>query len=199
MSIMEANKMRRVRCFACSFGLLLTPGLALAGSIGFVPGSLIQSPGDIFMAGVQIANPGPNGVGDYDLTISFSSAVLSASIVNFGTFLGGPINSIQSSSIGLGSVEIAEVSLLSPSSLIALQPATFTLATITFKTLNPGVTTLNFNDVVIDDANGVALTVSSTPGSVAVVSPEPAYLGVWGTLIMGLGVLIRRSARSTKN
>lgn len=174
-----------------SLALLATAGFALGGTIDFLPSNQIQHLGTSFTVAVQIVNPGPNGVGDYDLTIAFNAGVISASAVNFGTFLGGPANSFQSSSIGLGSAEITEVSLLSPDNLIALQPSSFTLATITFNVLGYGTTPLNFSAITIDDANALPLTVVSIPGSVSVVPEPSSFLGVASAFLIGFVGLLR--------
>jgi hypothetical protein len=179
--------MIRSRCALLVLGLLSTVGINFAGIISFTPSSQTVAPGMPFSVGIQVTNPGPMGVGDFDLAITFNSAILSASVINFGTFLGGPVNSIQGSSIGPGSLELSEVSFLSSSDLIALQPSSFTLATITFSGLGLGSSPLNFSAITIDDANGSGLDLSSLPGSVLVQSaPEPSYFGIGAVLLFGI-------------
>src|ERR1051325_4228483 len=122
-----------------SYSLLITNCLTLAsasstlaGTVTFAPLNQNVLPGNPVTVSIMATNLGSSRIGDYDLTINFAASLLSAPIISIGTLLGGPLNAIQSTAVGSGLVEIAEVSLLNPAALTALQPATFTLATITF-------------------------------------------------------------------
>jgi hypothetical protein len=111
-------------------------------------------------------------VGAFDLTVGFNQALLSPTSVAFGTFLGNPVllEALTSSVITSSSVNVAEVSLLSPTALDALQPATFSLATLTFSAKASGTAALVFTGGVVDDAFGVKLAEIPEPRTLLVVA-----------------------------
>jgi len=88
-------------------------------------------------------------------------------------------------------VDFAEVSLLLPAELDALQPASFDLATLAFDTLAGGISSLTFSQVVLADAFGGTLTASVSSGNINVAVPEPGTLLLLSTGMAGL-MLIRR-------
>jgi hypothetical protein len=84
-----------------------------------------------------------------------------------------------------GAVEFAEVSLLSPAQLDALQPANFSLATITFTALASGTSSLSFLEATVDDAFGNKI-------------PEPGTLVLLCIGVFGLvGYRLRRDGPCT--
>jgi hypothetical protein len=79
-----------------------------------------------------------------------------------------------------GRVEFAEVSLLSPSELDALQPSSFLLANLSFIAISNGTSLFFFADnQIVDDAFGNKLLI-----------PEPAT-----ALLLGLGLIALRIIR----
>jgi len=130
-------------------------------------------------------------IGDFDIDISWNTAIIDLASLSFGTQLGGPADSIQSSSPGLGTVNAFEISLLTDiPSLMALQPGqTATLLTLVFDTLSVGASPVSIIVNALGDENGNAdtnLIVSN--GQITVfqrngVIPEPSSL-----LLMGAGV-----------
>ena len=145
-------------------------------------------------------------LGTFDVNVSFDQSILSFSTVAFGPFLGDPsllesINSFDDTSTP-GIVNLYALSLLEgdsttcifciPPYLDDLQPASFTLATLTFSALSVGTSPLGITLNALGDANGGTLTADLVGGSVNVNAdnnpgsvPEPA---AW--LLLGLGALI---------
>ena len=169
-------------------GLLwATPALAI--SVDLVPSSVTVMAGDSLSVGVVISGlvaGGPPSVGAFDLTVSFNPAILSPTGVAFGLFLRNPglLQALTGFNFLSGLVEFAEVSLLSPAALDALQPASFTLATLSFTALASGTTTLAFSQITVDDAFGNKLAI-----------PEPGTLLLLGSGLAGLGAVAWRRHR----
>lgn len=117
----------------------------------------------------------PPSVGAFDLSVGFDPALLFPSAVSFGPFLGDPLafEAVTDADLSIpGVVEFAELSLLSPSELDALQPSSFTLATLSFTGVASGTARLSLIEPPrIDDAFGHKIPI-----------PEPASLPL---LILG--------------
>ena len=83
-------------------------------------------------------------------------------------------------------VGFAEVSLLAPAALDALQASSFTLATISFSAIADGMSEFAFfGETRVDDAFGLKLSV-----------PEPTTLALLALGLGGLSLTRRRKARS---
>lgn len=170
---------------------LACPPTGWAVSLEFVPGNQTVNVGDPAVVDVLISGLGDgaaSSVGTFDLNVSYDASILTAAGVTFGGFLGdGLLTSIQTVDLGgAGVADLAEVSLLFAFELDALQPASFTLATLTFDTLAAGTSPLVFSQALIGDGLGLPLQVNAGGGSVAAV-PEPAFLLL---LASGLAVLL---------
>jgi hypothetical protein len=138
---------------------------------------------------------GPDSLGAFDISVGFDSSALSFTSYSLGGFLGdlGLFEAIDSSAGDTGAaINVGEVSLLSVADLDALQPAEFTLATLTFEVadLASGASTelSIMTDAVLANAEGFALRVSSF-GSPAVIRGA-ASVPVPGTLLLLLGALV---------
>jgi hypothetical protein len=130
------------------------PAALSAANITFSPSAQSVSLGDSASVDVVVSNlDQPPYLGDFDLTVSFDSTILSlpnSANVTFGSLLGDPVaEAISGESDGTGSVEFFEVSLLSPTDLAALQngSSAFTIATLTFGTIGAGTSALSFSNV----------------------------------------------------
>ena len=141
-----------------------------------------------FMLEISGHTPGSApSVGAFDLTVGFDSNLLMPTGVVFGPFLGNPglLEALESSTIMFNQVNVAEVSLLPSTSLDTLQPAAFSLATLSFTAKVSGTASLGFTAGVVDDAFGNKL----------VSIPEPDTL--WVVASAGLALLARRRLRVT--
>ena len=171
--------------FACVL-LLVSARPGVGATLDFVPASGTAMAGSSFIIDVVISGlgtGGPPSVSAFDLMVAFDRNVLRATGISFGAFLGDPSNveAITDFDILPGSINFAEVSLLLPDVLDALQPGSFSLATLTFEAVNPGMTTLRFvpgtvpgvPGLDVSDAFGDVLSVSASDASFDVVVPEP--------------------------
>jgi hypothetical protein len=123
-------------------------------------------------------------VGAFDLTLGFDQNLLMPTGVAFGPFLGNPLfEALTSASLSLSQVNVAEVSLLSSTTLDALQPASFPLATLTFTAKASGVAALAFTAGVVDDTFGNKLA----------SIPEPRTF--WVVALAALGFIVGRMRR----
>jgi hypothetical protein len=97
-------------------------------------------------------------IGSFDFDVSFNPALLTPSAVTFGPFLGTPgTEALTDFNFLPGLVDFASVSLLSPDQLNTLQPASFTLASLTFVAIGSGTASFSFADAIVDDAFGVKI------------------------------------------
>jgi hypothetical protein len=177
---------------------LLWASPTLAITVDFVPATPTVGVGqsvavDIVISGLTAGQP--PSVGAFDLDVSFAPNILVPTGVSFGPFLGDPalLEALTSVSVSPGLVDFAEVSLLLPAELDALQPASFALATLSFDTLAGGTSPLTFSQIVLADAFGGTLTASVGGGSINVVVPEPGTLLLLGAAMAGLMFVRRRS------
>jgi hypothetical protein len=177
---------------------LLWASPTLAITVDFVPSTQSVGVGqpvavDVVISGLTAG--APPSVGAFDLDVSFNAGILSPTGVTFGPFLGDPalLEALTSVAVTPGLVDFAEVSLLLPAELDALQPASFSLATLSFDALMAGTSPLTFSQVAIADAFGATLTASVSSGSINVVVPEPGTLLLLGAAITGLMLVRRRS------
>ena len=97
-----------------------------------------------------------------------------------------------------GNLNLFDVSLDFPFDLEALQESTFTLATLTFDAIGPGISRLDVftQPLSLGDAWGDRLilnTINSGAISVAPV-PEPATLLLFGTGLVGLTGMLRKKS-----
>jgi hypothetical protein len=93
---------------------------------------------------------GPPSLGAFDLDVSFDPSVLLPLDVAFGPFLGDPslLEALTDFNFFPGLVDLAEVSLLLPEELDALQRASFPLATLVFDRIGVGEERLAFTPIV---------------------------------------------------
>jgi len=113
-----------------------------------------------FMLQISGHTPGAApSVGAFDLTVGFDQTLLTPTAVAFGPFLGNTalFEALTSSSLMPSQVNVAEVSLLPSTTLDALQPATFSLATLTCAG-------------IVDDAFGNKLASVPEPGALWLVA-----------------------------
>ena len=183
--------------FAHSALIGLQPDISSAGTGDSVSLDLIIS---------DLGDFGPDSLGAFDISVEFDSSALSFTSYSLGGFLGdlGLFEAVDASSGDVGgAINVAEVSLLSVIDLNALQPAEFTLATLTFDVTDLAVgasTQLSvMTDAILAAADGSGLPVSI--GSPAVIQGA-ASVPVPGTLLLLFGALFGMSVvrrRQTSN
>jgi len=187
-----------VRLCLLLLGSTLVPVGAHAVSLSLVPATITASGAfsvDLVVAG--LGGSGPPSLGAFDVKIGFDSSFLDFTGASFGAVLGAvPLEAIAGTTTGIGLVDVAEISLLAPAALDALQSAdSFTLATLSFDGLPGPVTsgTLGFGATTLSDAFGSALAVTSATGATVSVSPavpEPAAF-----VVFAVGFAIASRAR----
>ncbi len=136
---------------------------------------------------------GPSSLGTFDLDIGFDESVLTFQGVTFGGFLGTPgVQTTNGSGLSAsGVVDAFEVSLLAPAGLNALQPASFTLATLSFTGVALGTSPLTLTQALVGDAFGTQLLVTASNASITIV-PEPATI-----LLTAVGLVVLARIRTT--
>lgn len=152
--------------------MLFQAGSASAISIAFVPEFPTVTAGDTLDVAIVISGlpaGGAPSVGTFDLDVKFDPMVLLPIGISFGPFLGDPnslsFETITDSHFFIDVVDLAEVSLLSPTELDALQPSSFSLATLSFSAVGDGDVALEFTEIRVDDAFGIKLHIP-LPGTV---------------------------------
>jgi PEP-CTERM motif len=164
------------------FWVFLRPIAAFAVFLDLVPSSPTVVAGQSLNVNIIISDlfaGGPPSVGAFDLDVSFDTASLSPTGVTFGLFLGVPgLETLTDFNFFPGVVDLAEVSLLSSAELDALQPSNFSLATLSFNALASGTTTLEFSEIIVDDAFGNLLLGKKIP--------EPSSLWLMMSALVGV-------------
>jgi hypothetical protein len=191
---------RNVITIAGVFALCGHLSAAAPLSIDFVPVSQTVSSGPILLD-VQVsgfATAGVNATGDFGFSVSFDPAILTATDITFGPYLGDPGNfealfTEDFSTPGL--FVFNEVSLLAPPDLIALQGPVlspgFVLATLSFDPAGIGTSPLDFVAAIAGDENGADIPLTTGSASVTVV-PEPATAGI---AILALALIVCAPSR----
>lgn len=178
--------------------LLFSVATSQAIMIGFDPASQVVPVGDTVDVDLYIS-----GLGDYaapslstfDLDITYAPTILDFTDYVLGPYLGDIlVGEALDWSLGEtipGSVNFSELSLLFDWELDALQPSSFTLATLTFDTLAVGTSSLDITINALGDAWGNPLVADVQSGSVSPV-PEPATVLLLGSGMAGIFGLGRK-------
>jgi hypothetical protein len=177
-----------------------TASTSFAATIGFAPSSLAVGVGDSFSVDIVVSGLAGEIVSAYDLDITYDSSIILPTSVTFGSLLGDQsafevFNAFDMSASGV--VDLAQLSLLSDTNLLALQGGdSFVLATLGFDATSLGTTNLDF---VFDSINNITglnaqtLNITAASGSVAVV-PEPTA----ATLFLLGALMFNRPARGRR-
>lgn len=176
---------------------------AHAALIELVPSASTVNLGDPVDLSLRISGLGDGfapSVGGFDIDVTFDPALLGLTAVVFGDpVLGDQLDlfgfgSVISELPFAGGVNLFELSFDLPNDLDTLQAPAFTLATLTFDTIAPGLGTVVPSFVSLSDGLGDALDTEVRPTTLAIVErqiPEPTTMGL---LLLGLaGVGISRS------
>lgn len=166
-----------MKCSVLLSILLLTGTAgAFSESISVSPASQNVSAGQSLTVDIDIDNI-PN-VFDYQFSLTFDPHVLAAQSVTEGALFANTHDSFFSPGTidnSAGTITLAFDTLLA--SVVGVA-GPGTLAVVDFKAVGMGTSSIDFSpleDLVLQDSNGNALTVTPVSGSVAVASlPEPA-------------------------
>ena len=120
---------------------------------------------DLVVSG--LGNLAAPSLGAFDFDLSYDPAILAVVSLAFGGFLDvGVFGSIPSSNLSTpGFIHLDEISLEASSSLNGAQPDSFTLATLDFKGLTAGISSIGFSFASLSDELGQSLTGFSTAGA----------------------------------
>lgn len=165
-------------------------------TLGFSPASQTVNSGDPVDVQIVISGLGDGtapSLGAFDLDVSFDPAILGFIGVTFGDPVSGDQldiwglggNFMDASITVPGSLYLREESLDTIGDLNNYQAGTFTLATLSFTTIAPGISTLLLTDSVLSDAWGNPLHV-----------PEPATLLLAVSGLAGLWYFRKRTSCS---
>ena len=157
--------------------------------------------GDTFTVDINISGLEGESVGSFDLDIAFGNLILLGQSFALGTGLGGALDSLDLSAGFLGgTIDLAQVSLLSAANLLTLQGGgSFTLATLTFLGQANGLSPLTITQAIFADGNGNALQVGTVNGSIQVGDvtpvPEPGTMLLLGSGAVAAALRHRRQKR----
>jgi hypothetical protein len=183
------HSLKRLFPLALLACVLQTP-LANAALLSLQPDTTFAANGDSMSLDLVVSGLGdfsPNSLGSFDVSVGFDPAVLAFTGYDLNSFLGDlgvPESFDVSGGASGGTVNVAQVSLLSTPDLDALQPGEFILASLNFDVLDlEGTETLLsiMPNAVLGDANGSAIDVTGVqPALVVGRSPLP----VPGTMLL---------------
>jgi hypothetical protein len=182
-----------------SAALLIVACQARATTLAVSPSSRSTSLGQAVTASVGISGLGGHvspSLGTYDLNVAFDPMILSFASVAFGDPILGDkldpsgLGDVQTTTPGIGTVEVFELSLDSASLLNSSQPPAFTLFQLAFDAIAEGTSPVSITINALGDENGNSLPASIENGSVQVITsstiPEPSS---WATLLCGATLL----------
>ena len=177
---------------------------ALAVTVSLEPVSQTIFTGDTATVNVNISglsdSPPDNLISGFDLNITYDTSVLTFDSLDFGPLLGDPLLLEAATGIDTtvaGVVDFFELSFLADSALDALQPSSFTLATLTFIGNSVGSSELELDSSNVKLIGAMAEELSNPTLETANITveprdsqttPEPSTL-ISTLLMLGLGGL----------
>jgi len=119
----------------------------------------VGGPASVNLVISGLGNLASPSLGGFDIDLSYDPGVVFASSLTFGTLLDlGSSGSFRGSDISTpGLVHLDEVSFESADDLNAAQPDSFTLATLDFTGVGPGLSPLIFGNVSLSDESGTTI------------------------------------------
>ncbi|NOZ52083.1 MAG: hypothetical protein GXP08_02900 [Gammaproteobacteria bacterium] len=201
------TKRSTVRFLVFLFALFSTAQVS-ALSINFQSLNTTTNIGDTIDVDIVVSGLFDAGeiVSTYDLFVAYDASIVTASTVSFGPYLDDLLfPSIQfADTSNPGMLEFGEISFLFDDELAAIQPASFTLATLSFDAMSSGMSDLsfaphpNFGVIDIKGRDAQILNVNAGVGTITVMAPsvvtvpEPDSLLL---MLMGFVLLIISSHR----
>lgn len=175
-------------------GVTVSLALASGNPAQLTPGSLLTYNLNVSGLKGSTSNPGSPVVGGYDLTVDFNPSFLSATGFSFGPYLGPGDTQFDDLTSTAGQAYLGDFASASAQTLIAQQPAAFTLATLTFTVMQAGNSVLTFDpSSSMSSENGTTLDVVAYRGTVV---PEPSTCVL---ALLGLAGLAWSGARRRAN
>ena len=168
---------------------------AFGASVSLTPDSQTIGVGDTADFDLNISgldSDGPTSLGAFMLDIMFDQNILAFESLIFDTKLGDPdpsnfeTYSFVDTTTTPGVVGLGEISFLPDFKLDSLQQENFTLASLTFTMINLGFSDLTLENVVLSDAPGFEITVTTLQGAKVYPVPVPCTFLL---LLGGLGGL----------
>jgi hypothetical protein len=162
------------------FGIFLSMGALIASSGTAAAQELTIGSETISSSGVATVdldisglNPGTTALGTFDVNVGFNASIVNFASASYGDpILGDQLNftglALQSTTPGADTAELFELSLDPSSTLLASQPSSFTLATLTFDAVGTGTSTLALSVNALGDENGNSLPATLQNGAVTV-------------------------------
>lgn len=152
----------------------------------YVSPAVASAPPSTASINIAVANRTPgSAIGSFDLGLAYDPSIWTPTSATFGLFLGDAASLEALTAFDFstpGTVRLLEVSLIGPFDplpLTAIQPATntkFSLATVTFSAVGPGVGSFRISEAQLTDQLGVSIN----------VVPEP---GTWTLLAIGMAAV----------
>ncbi len=157
----------------------------------------LGSPAEVSVAISDLGDGLPPSLGAFLIEVTFDNNILNFASVTYGESLGNPNDVFETDVVttsGPNMVSLDEFSFLSAPELDALQPDSFTLATLTFTSVGVGTSPLGFGSIDLSDAVGLT-TADPTLGTANItVVPLPATFVLLASALLGLS-LVSRSHR----
>lgn len=149
-------------------------------------------------------------LGGFDINIAYTPSVLEFASASYGDpILGDQLNlegfgTFSGTTPSSGKVELAELSFDSPTVLEASQASQFTLATLTFDTVSPGMSALGLSVNAVSDQSGDSLSPRLENGSIKVTesatpAPEIDPLSGASAIALLIGSIVVLEGRRSSN
>lgn len=185
--------------------LLLSSNISAAVELSILPSAVTVQQGNsvsVDLVASDLGSFSAPSLGAFLAEIIFDDAILNFDSVVYGGFLGNPGDPVETSIVtttGVGLVSLDEFSLLLDFELDALQPDSFTLATLTFSGQGLGISALSIGTVDLSDAMGNTLTPTAlNAGSIQVTSANGIPVPATAALILPFALLLASRFRRNR-